>query len=62
MNEQVLRVQSFEKSFGGLRAIEALDFTVAAGQIKSFIGPNGAGKTTLFNLVTGDPSAHRGNF
>jgi branched-chain amino acid transport system ATP-binding protein len=53
MTEQVLRVQSFEKSFGGLRAIEALDFTVAAGQIKSFIGPNGAGKTTLFNLVTG---------
>jgi len=53
MNEAILRVEGLEKFFGGLRAIDTLDFTVAAGKIKSIIGPNGAGKTTLFNLVTG---------
>jgi branched-chain amino acid transport system ATP-binding protein len=53
MNEKVLKVQGLQKSFGGLRAIDSLDFTVAEHQIKSIIGPNGAGKTTLFNLITG---------
>jgi len=53
MNEKVLRVQGLQKSFGGLRAIDSLDFAVAERQIKSIIGPNGAGKTTLFNLITG---------
>jgi len=53
MSQRVLEVQRLQKFFGGLRAIDALDFTVAEGQIKSIIGPNGAGKTTLFNLITG---------
>jgi len=53
MNERILRVQGLWKSFGGLRALESLDFTVSEQQIKSFIGPNGAGKTTLFNVLTG---------
>jgi len=53
MSQKVLKVQNLQKSFGGLRAIDSLDFTVDEHQIKSVIGPNGAGKTTLFNLITG---------
>ncbi len=53
MGEEVLTVQNLQKSFGGLKAIDALSFAVTGGQIKSIIGPNGAGKTTLFNLITG---------
>ena len=53
MNEIILRVEGLRKSFGGLRAIDLLDFTVRQGGIKSIIGPNGAGKTTLFHLITG---------
>ena len=45
-----------------MRAIDALDFVVNQGKIKSIIGPNGAGKTTLFNLVTGMISPSAGNF
>jgi len=53
MGNEVLKVQDLQKSFGGLKAIDALSFAVTEGQIKSIIGPNGAGKTTLFNLITG---------
>lgn len=53
MPEKILEVQNLRKYFGGLRAIDQLDFVMTQGQIKSIIGPNGAGKTTLFNLLTG---------
>ncbi len=53
MNGAVLQVRGLQKAFGGLKAIDDLNFWVSAGQIKSVIGPNGAGKTTLFNLITG---------
>ena len=53
MREEILRAENLQKSFGGLRAIDALNFAISQGQIKSVIGPNGAGKTTLFNLITG---------
>jgi branched-chain amino acid transport system ATP-binding protein len=39
--------------FGGLAAIDSLDFQIAAGEIRGLIGPNGSGKTTLFNLISG---------
>lgn len=41
------------KSFGGLRAVGDVSFTVKHGTIFGLIGPNGAGKTTVFNVVTG---------
>ncbi|MFQ5972845.1 MAG: ABC transporter ATP-binding protein [Alphaproteobacteria bacterium] len=49
----LLRVEGLSKDFGGITAVQDLDFDIAAGAIHSIIGPNGAGKTTLFNLVTG---------
>jgi branched-chain amino acid transport system ATP-binding protein len=57
--QEYLRVDKLHKSFGGIRALKGLSFTVPPGVIKAVIGPNGAGKTTLFNVITGifPPSA-----
>ncbi len=41
------------KTFGGLTAVNGVDFTLEAGMIAGLIGPNGAGKTTFFNTITG---------
>ena len=62
MSDRILRVEGLWKSFGGLRALESLDFIVSDQQIKSFIGPNGAGKTTLFNVITGILPPTEGTF
>ncbi|ABS66141.1 ABC transporter related [Xanthobacter versatilis] len=56
----LLEVRDMGISFGGLRAVDGVSFTVEAGQVFSIIGPNGAGKTTLFNLVTGIYRPSRG--
>jgi branched-chain amino acid transport system ATP-binding protein len=49
----LLSVRALSKSFGGLRALDAVDLTLAEGEILGVIGPNGAGKTTLFGLIAG---------
>jgi len=48
-----LQLSAVSKSFGGLRAVSAVDLVVRAGERRALIGPNGAGKTTLFNLIAG---------
>ncbi|HEX2291703.1 MAG TPA: ABC transporter ATP-binding protein [Gaiellaceae bacterium] len=49
----LLVAQGVRKEFGGLVAVNDVDFTIPAGSIVSLIGPNGAGKTTFFNMLTG---------
>lgn len=49
----ILKIESLNRSFGGLRAVDNVSFTVKKDMIKAVIGPNGAGKTTLFNLISG---------
>jgi branched-chain amino acid transport system ATP-binding protein len=57
----LLVTQALRKEFGGLIAVNDVDFTVPEGAIVSLIGPNGAGKTTFFNMLTGvyKPTAGR---
>ena len=59
-SDLLLEVRDLSKYFGGLKAVEDLDFFVEAGKIFSLIGPNGAGKTTFFNCVTGIHSPTKG--
>jgi ABC-type branched-subunit amino acid transport system ATPase component len=57
--EPILRAHNVTKRFGGLVAVNNIDFTIPAGAIVSLIGPNGAGKTTFFNIIAAiyDPTA-----
>jgi branched-chain amino acid transport system permease protein len=48
-----LRLQGLSRSFGGLKAVENVSFSVAPGEIVGIIGPNGAGKTTCLSLISG---------
>ena len=48
----LLKVEDIGVSFGGVRAVRDLSFTVQAGEVFSIVGPNGAGKTTVFNLIS----------
>jgi ABC-type branched-subunit amino acid transport system ATPase component len=57
---KLLMVENLSRSFGGLRAVSDVSFTVGAGEILGIIGPNGAGKTTLFNVLSGVLSATDG--
>ena len=60
----LLTAQGLRKEFGGLVAVNDVDFTIPDGSIISLIGPNGAGKTTFFNMLTGvyKPTAGRIEF
>jgi branched-chain amino acid transport system ATP-binding protein len=49
----LLTIEGLSKSFGGVRAVGDVGFTVAEGELVGVMGPNGSGKTTLFNLITG---------
>ena len=55
-----LRVEGMRKAYGGVTAVDGVDFHVGEGEILGIIGSNGAGKTTLFDLVSGFQTPDRG--
>ena len=55
-----LLLHGLGKEFGGLRAVDGVSLSVAAGARRAIIGPNGAGKTTLFSLISGEASPSAG--
>lgn len=58
--EPLLEVKGLRKEFGGLTAVDDIDFQLRAGEIVGLIGPNGAGKSTTFNMITGVQAATAG--
>jgi len=56
----ILELKNVSKSFGGIRALNDVSFTLTEGEIVGLIGPNGAGKTTLVNVITGTSHASSG--
>jgi branched-chain amino acid transport system ATP-binding protein len=57
--EPIIQTHKLTRRFGGLVAVNEVDFSLDPGEIRGLIGPNGSGKTTLINLITGvyEPSA-----
>lgn len=60
----ILKLEGIAKHFGGVRAVDGLDFTVRRGTVHALIGPNGSGKTTTLNVLNGiyRPTAGRLTF
>jgi branched-chain amino acid transport system ATP-binding protein len=58
--EVLLEVRDVSKSFGGVKAVVNVSFTLYKGDVLGVIGPNGAGKTTLVNILTGFVKPDRG--
>ncbi|HEY1365685.1 MAG TPA: ABC transporter ATP-binding protein [Gaiellaceae bacterium] len=61
MSDSILATQTLRKEFGGLVAVDDIEFELERHSVASLIGPNGAGKTTFFNMLTGvyKPTAGR---
>lgn len=56
----LLELRGLVRHFGGIRAVDGVDLTLAAGEIRGLIGPNGAGKSTLVGLISGRIAAEAG--
>ncbi len=57
----ILEVKNLTKKFGGLTAVNDVNFEIRRGEILGLIGPNGAGKTTLFHLISGFEKPNSGS-
>jgi len=57
----LLKVSGLGKSFGGVKAVDGINFELKAGELLALIGPNGAGKSTTFNMVNGQLKADAGS-
>lgn len=60
MASVILSARALTRHFGGLRAVDGVDFDLTAGEIHALIGPNGAGKSTLVGLLSGRIPAQSG--
>ena len=60
MTAVILQARGLTRHFGGLKAVDRVDFDLAAGEIHALIGPNGAGKTTFVSLLSGRIEAGAG--
>ena len=58
----ILKTKQLMKAFGGLKAINKIDFELKQGEIRGIIGPNGSGKSTFFNLVSGVYDSDPGSY
>jgi len=58
--EPILQVRNLQKRFGGVVAVDGVDFDIEPGTVTGLIGPNGAGKSTTFDLITGVQTADSG--
>lgn len=57
----LLQLDAVSRRFGGLVAVDALDFCLYRGEVVALLGPNGSGKTTAMNLISGALSCHSGH-
>ena len=53
MSEELLRVENLTVSFDGFKAVDNVNFSMRAGEVRVLIGPNGAGKSTLLDAIIG---------
>ncbi|MGJ3244963.1 MAG: urea ABC transporter ATP-binding protein UrtD [Elainellaceae cyanobacterium] len=53
MNDKILDIENLTVSFDGFKALNQLNFSMDAGELRVIIGPNGAGKTTFLDVITG---------
>jgi branched-chain amino acid transport system ATP-binding protein len=56
----ILETRSLEKRFGGVAAVDGVNFALSRGELRCLIGPNGAGKSTFFKMLTGQIRPTRG--
>ena len=61
MENKILNIKSLSKSYGSIKALNEVSFSLSEGEYASLLGPNGAGKTTLFQILTGLFASEKGN-
>ena len=60
MADVILSTTGLKRYFGGLKAVDGVDFSLNEGEIRAIIGPNGAGKTTFVSLLAGRTAVNEG--